>query len=300
MLRWRLLLGTLIIAVLVGLGWLDHAASIKGALLLPVAVCLILLGGGEILALARTAGMQPVAWTVHGGNLLLLAAAWLPLAFGDLAQSPGGIAPSTWPMVALAVGTLLVFAAEMYRYEKPGGTLGALAAAIFALVYVGLMFALVIQVRMLWGIGALASLVIPVKMGDTGAYTVGRLFGRHPMTPRISPKKTLEGAAGHLLFAALASWATFAWLIPLTVPASTAASSHGQPEAWGRWIVFGLLVGAAGMAGDLAESLIKRDVGRKDSSTWLPGFGGVLDLLDSILIAAPVAWLCWACGLVGT
>jgi phosphatidate cytidylyltransferase len=64
-------------------------------------------------------------------------------------------------------------------------------------------------------------------------------------------------------------------------------------------MLFGLCVAVAGILGDLAESLIKRDVGRKDSSRWLPGLGGVLDLLDSILLAAPVAWFCWAVGLVG-
>jgi phosphatidate cytidylyltransferase len=64
-------------------------------------------------------------------------------------------------------------------------------------------------------------------------------------------------------------------------------------------LAYGLLVGAAGIIGDLAESLLKRDVGRKDSSTWLPGFGGVLDMVDSVLIAAPVAWACWLLGLVG-
>ena len=68
---------------------------------------------------------------------------------------------------------------------------------------------------------------------------------------------------------------------------------------WWGWIAFGLLVGGAGMVGDLAESLLKRDVGRKDSSTWMPGFGGVLDVLDSLLLSAPVAWACWAFGLVG-
>ena len=74
-------------------------------------------------------------------------------------------------------------------------------------------------------------------------------------------------------------------------------SHRAATEPW-RWIVFGLAVGAAGLLGDLAESLLKRDAGRKDSSPWMPGFGGVLDLLDSILFAAPVAYLCWATGLV--
>jgi phosphatidate cytidylyltransferase len=69
---------------------------------------------------------------------------------------------------------------------------------------------------------------------------------------------------------------------------------------WLGWLIYGILLGGAGMLGDLAESLLKRDVGRKDSSDWLPGFGGVLDIVDSLLLAAPVAWACWRFGLVGT
>ena len=66
------------------------------------------------------------------------------------------------------------------------------------------------------------------------------------------------------------------------------------------WFIFGLLMGAVGMLGDLAESLLKRDVGCKDSSAWMPGFGGVLDILDSLLLSAPIAWLCWSLGIVGS
>ena len=131
-------------------------------------------------------------------------------------------------------------------------------------------------------------------MGDTGAYTVGRLIGRHKMAPLISPGKTIEGALGALAFSCLGSWAAFKWIVPLAMK-HPELQSH---DTW-RWIIFGLLVGAAGMLGDLAESLLKRDVGVKDSSTWMPGFGGVLDILDSLLLSAPVAWFCWASGLVG-
>jgi phosphatidate cytidylyltransferase len=138
-------------------------------------------------------------------------------------------------------------------------------------------------------------LIIVVKMGDTGAYTVGRLVGRHKLCARLSPGKTIEGAAGAVVFAVLGSWLTFAWLVPWI---SATGVAQGADTGWG-WLPFGLLVGTAGGLGDLAESLLKRDAGRKDSSTWMPGFGGVLDLLDSILLAAPVAYVCWASGLVG-
>jgi phosphatidate cytidylyltransferase len=134
------------------------------------------------------------------------------------------------------------------------------------------------------GLIALVALLLVVKMGDSGAYTVGRLIGRHKMSPVVSPGKTIEGAIGAFAFACLASWFAFTYL-PLWMGA---ARPH---RVWG-WIVFGVAVGGAGLLGDLAESLMKRDVGAKDSSAWMPGFGGVLDLLDSILFAAPVAYLC--------
>ncbi len=101
-----------------------------------------------------------------------------------------------------------------------------------------------------------------VKLGDTGAYTVGRLFGRHKMAPVLSPGKTWEGAAGGIVFAVLGSWLVF-HLMPQAMGFTLAQAS------W-SWLLFGPVVGVAGIVGDLAESLFKRDMGRKDSSTWMP------------------------------
>jgi phosphatidate cytidylyltransferase len=311
MLRWRLPLGAALIAALVGLCWLDHSAAKPGAWLLPVAVLIAVLGVGELLGLMRAAGLRPVPWTVYVGTLLVLLAAWLPVVVwrvsGEMPagwlDSPGSCAVGaiSWPTLALAAGVLLAFLAEMRRFREPGGATANLAAAVLAIVYVGLMLAFVVRLRLGWGIGALASLVIVVKMGDTGAYTVGRLLGRHKLSPHLSPSKTLEGAAGAALFALLGSWLTFQWLVPALAPAASSAGAATAAEpalGWG-WLVFGPLVGVAGLLGDLAESLLKRDAGRKDSSTWMPGFGGVLDVVDSILLAAPVAYVCWASKLVG-
>jgi phosphatidate cytidylyltransferase len=142
-----------------------------------------------------------------------------------------------------------------------------------------------------WGLVALVSLIAVVKAGDIGAYTVGRLIGRHKMTPLLSPGKTWEGAAGAVIFAALAAWLLL--LLWASQKPSGAVSTNPLP-----WLGYGLLVGMVGLLGDLAESLLKRDLGRKDSSSWMPGFGGVLDLLDSILFAAPTAYLLWVAGLV--
>jgi phosphatidate cytidylyltransferase len=272
-----------LIAAMTGLCWLDHGASTPGVWLLPVALVLCVLASAEIIYLARAGGLQPLAWPVYLGNLLMVASCWLPYVSHGLAGGDQPALKLAWPWAVLGIGVLSVMIGEMQRYEKPGGVTANAAAAVLGLVYVGLMLTFVIQIRLLWGIEALVSLIVVVKACDTGAYTVGRLIGRHKLAPVLSPGKTIEGALGGLAFACLASCATFAYLERGTLLG---------------WIVFGLIVGLAGMLGDLAESLIKRDVGVKDSSRWLPGFGGVLDMLDSLLLAAPVAWLCWAFGLV--
>jgi len=280
MLRWRLLLGTSMIGVLVGLGWLDHwleqSAITPGLPLLPVAIAFTVLASGEMLHLTRAGGMNPLPWAVYGGNLLMLASHWMPVA-----------APMAWTLLALAVGLLLVLVGEMCRYKQPGGVTANVAAASFALVYVGGMLGFAVQLRMCWGVAALASLIVVVKLGDIGAYTLGRLFGRHKLAPVLSPGKTIEGALGAMAFACLGAWAMFTWLVPQMKP----GWDNAMPCC--GWILFGVSVGIVGILGDLSESLLKRDVGCKDSSRWLPGFGGVLDILDSILLAAPVAWFWW-------
>jgi phosphatidate cytidylyltransferase len=206
--------------------------------------------------------------------------------------------PLGWPLAAFGIAVLAAFIAEMRRYERPGGVMERLGLSVLGIAYCGLLLAFVVQMRLLgpgsngaWGVAAIASLVIVVKMADVGAYTFGRLFGRHKMTPVLSPGKTWEGAAGGLVFCCLGSYLALNWLAP---------AMTGLPPrfAW-AWLPCGVIVGVAGILGDLAESLIKRDVGRKDSSAWMPGFGGVLDLLDSVLFAAPVAFLCWKLGLAG-
>jgi phosphatidate cytidylyltransferase len=126
------------------------------------------------------------------------------------------------------------------------------------------------------GAVALALAIFVPKMCDTGAYFTGRLFGRHKMAPVLSPKKTWEGAAGGIGLAVVTAVA----LDQLGPSLSGIAAEVG----------FGVTVGAMGMLGDLAESLIKRDCQRKDASQIMPGFGGVLDVVDSIVFAAPVAY----------
>ncbi len=310
MLRWRLLLGTIFIAALIGLCWLDHAISPPGLILLPLALALCVLASQEYLGLlaARSSpaapqqpgclarGAQPIAPLVYAGSLAVVLANAIPVFWST---RPDPLDLLGWPLAAFGLAVLAAFVGEMHRYERPGGVMERLGLTVLGIAYCGLLLAFVVQMRLLapdgrigsWGVAAIASLVIVVKMCDIGAYTFGRLFGRHKMTPVLSPGKTWEGAAGGLAFACLGSWLALNWLAP-------AMTDLSPRPVWG-WLGYGVIVGIAGMLGDLAESLIKRDVGRKDSSTWMPGFGGVLDLLDSILFAAPVAFICWKLGLAG-
>jgi phosphatidate cytidylyltransferase len=288
-LRWRLLLGFLIVAALAGLCWLDHLAPTPGIYLLPLGLVLVFLATAELLSMLEAGGMKPRKGIVHAGNLLLFASCWLPVVAANYSFPIGAMT-----VCLFAACVLAVFFGEMLRYEKPGGNTTNLAAAVFALAYVGLMFHFIGLLRMApgVGVGALVSMIVVVKLGDTGAYTVGRLFGRHKMAPRLSPGKTIEGAFGAIFFACAGSWLCFQYLLPAMT------SSPLPPSIAGGWAIYGVLLGVAGMFGDLAESLIKRDCGRKDSSTWMPGFGGILDILDSLLLAAPVAWFCWNWGIV--
>ena len=129
-----------------------------------------------------------------------------------------------------------------------------------------------------YGTVALALAIFVPKCCDIGAYSIGRLIGRHKMTPVLSPKKTWEGLAGGLALAAAAA----------VLLNRLGGLGYGDPAA----ACLGLTVGGAGVLGDLAESLVKRDFQHKDASQVVPGFGGVLDVVDSIVFAAPVSY-CW-------
>jgi phosphatidate cytidylyltransferase len=301
-LRWRLISASIVISLLVAIVWIDFQAPLgcPGIVLGPLLVVLAALGCQETLSLLAHAGHKPLAWTAYAGTIATAAAACVPAYWplsGEEYPPDCPLGKLGWPLSALALGVCLAFVGEMRRYEKPGGAMVDVALAILPMTYVGLLIGFFAALRLFhdngWGMTAVLSLVIVVKVGDSGAYFTGRAIGRHKMSPRISPGKTIEGGAGAILASALAGAAVFLWLAPWLT---------GQPaggDAWQRGAIYGVIVGIVGMVGDLAESLFKRDVGRKDSSTWLPGLGGILDMLDSLLFAAPVAWLCFAVGLVG-
>ncbi|MBQ3349257.1 MAG: phosphatidate cytidylyltransferase [Thermoguttaceae bacterium] len=315
MLRWRLLLGTVIIGLVCLLGWFDwyfeKRFGIVGIGLLPLLIGLLIPSCAELITLSRLAGARPQRLLVYLCTLLVVIMSWLaPIASGWAERALTQVSrprmeflmhatSGSWAFAALGISLILVFMTEIYRFKRPGVSLIHVAATMFTIVYLGLLSVFLIQIRLVGGIGYLVTFLLTVKMGDTGAYTIGRLFGRTKMAPALSPGKTIEGAVGALFFSCFTSWLMFCQILPNW---STTFRSRGvQGLTTGipfDWLIFGILIGFIGMMGDLAESMLKRDAQRKDSSVWMPGFGGILDILDSILLAAPVAYALWAFGIV--
>ena len=307
MLRWRLILGTLFIAALVMLCWLDYSVGRPGAFLLPLALMLSWLGVVELLEMFEKRGRLPLPWAMFAGVLGCVLLAGMPVFWPAASGSIGRLG---WLAIGLGFGLLVSMIGELQRYDGRWHSTINLGMLSFAVLYLGGMMGFIVQLRMLggqpwgtdgrWGMLALISLIATVKMSDIGQYTVGRLIGRHKLAPAVSPGKTWEGAAGGILFAIIAAWFVFGWAARWVAPSSdygdSFLNSAEQPIAA---TVFAVAVAAAGIIGDLSESVLKRDSGVKDSSTWLPGFGGVLDLVDSLLGAAPVAYLFWALRVVG-
>lgn len=306
MLRWRLLLGALFIAALVALCWLDFHAPRPGVYLLPLALVVSLLGAGELLAMFRHRPReeQPLAASIYGGVLIAVGAAGMPALWPGSWQAGSPLGQLGWLAIGLAAGLLLAILGELRRFEMPGQATTNLALAGFAVLYLGGLMGFIIQLRLLGadsavnrgklGFLALVSLLLVVKLSDIGQYTVGRLLGKHKLLVTVSPGKTWEGVAGGMLFALSGGLAT-QWLgRQIGADAGYDFSGLLTKLTIAGSILYPISVAAAGIIGDLAESLLKRDAGVKDSSTWMPGFGGVLDLLDSLLGAAPVAYLFWA------
>lgn len=268
-----------------------------GLVLVPVGLIVAMLATGELLDLLGSNDLHPVRWSSYAGTAAVMLGACVPIVWKDYPETCV-VGRLGWPALGLALGVGLAFIGEMRRFEKAGNVIVHAALAVFPMAYVGLLLGFVAQLRTLennaWGLSAFLSMVIVVKVSDSGAYTVGRLFGRHKLAPKLSPGKTIEGVVGGLVFGCGVSWLIFKFGVPVLV------EGHSGPAApWWGSILFGAIVTVVGVVGDLAESLIKRDAGRKDSSRWLPGLGGVLDILDSILAAAPAAYVCWMAGLVG-
>ena len=291
MLGWRLTISAVLVPALVGVFVLDHRAGASAPYLLALALLLALRAAWELVMLLRTRAMAPAFALTAACSLAVVAASWLHVLFTDrLAAAPpwATLGPVA---AAYALSNLAAFLKSAIEYREPGRTMETLSAELLTISYVGVLLAVTAQLRWVAGAQAgylvLGSVVVAAKCGDIGAYTLGRLFGKRKMVPRLSPGKTWMGGLGALLGSGLATWAWLHWGTPAFM------GDDVPSPAWYVAVAYGCTLGVVGLVGDLAESLIKRDVGKKDAAALMPGFGGLLDLLDSVLYAAPVAYVLW-------
>ena len=279
MLKHRLLFGSLMTVLLVGLvifdSWLDGSLTastadnspVQATLLAALLAVILSLGGIELSRLAAAKGLVVLNPAAAIG-LALLATTWYWPQLIHVSQG-------TYLLLALAV----VLAAMLLQQHFQLGNDGALAncgISCFSMLYLGLLGAFVLGIRIDGGPWAILAFIFVVKCSDIGAYTFGKLFGKHKLSPRVSPKKTWEGLAGAIVAAAIVSIAF--------------AMVFGIMRLW-LAPIFGVCMAVIGQLSDLAESMLKRDAQQKDSSNRVPGFGGILDVVDSLLFAAPFAYV---------
>jgi phosphatidate cytidylyltransferase len=279
MLKNRILFGALMIVLLLGVvlfdAWLDGSLTagtadngpVQATLLVAVAVVFVGLGSIELSQLAAAKGLFVLNPTV-GIGAILLATAWYWPQFIPFSQD-----------TYVCLATALALAGLLVQQHWQWGNRGALAncgISCFSLLYLGVLGAFVVGIRIEAGPWAVLTFILAVKCSDIGAYTLGKLFGKHKLSPQVSPGKTWEGLGGAVVAAVLVSMAFSAGL--------------GIMKIW-LAPIFGAGMAVIGQLSDLAESMLKRDAQRKDSSNRVPGFGGILDVVDSLLFAAPFAYV---------
>ncbi len=278
MLKNRLLFGTLMVvgfaSVAVLDGWLDGSLTsaapdkpVQGTILAVLVAALAIPAQVEFARLAAAKGFK-VFTAVGVVASILLATSWY---WPQLVPIQGGL----YLAVVLAL-TLPALALYQCIFYGTGGAIANCGASLLGICYLGLLSSFVLAIRVRFGLWALLMFISVVKSSDIGAWTAGKLFGRHKFSPRVSPGKTWEGMAG-------------AWLLACAVAVlfGLCCAIMDLPRA----VAFGICLAFLGQMGDLVESMMKRDAEQKDSATTVPGFGGVLDIIDSPLVAAPFGYL---------
>jgi len=183
-----------------------------------------------------------------------------------------------WELLFIVVVLLLIFILQLIRKDSHNAIIG-ISTTLFGVLYVSWFFSYLIKIRFLLpgieGVKLLGFILLITKCGDMGALLVGSKYGKHPLLPRISPNKTIEGSAGSFVFSIVTALLAQS-LLPSSIEFSIA-----------HVIFIGAFFGGLGQLGDMSESLIKRDCNVKDSGKFLPALGGALDAIDSLLFSAP-------------
>lgn len=263
------------IPLLLSLMFVEISPKLPGVVFTGGVAIIALLCAGEYFRGLRSRGFRPNAIVAYVAVVILQFAAW-----GVSRGQVGHLLPIL--LVVLTIATLVL---EVLRREQE--PLANLGVTFFGVVYVGWLLSYLVQIRSIpgrlapWGLPELPLgawlvlyLLLITWLNDTGAYLVGARIGKTKLAPKLSPKKTVEGAIGGLVFATLTAIGVGLWL---KLP-------------WQQTLLLGPILGILGQVGDLCESALKRDLGIKDFGGIMPGHGGLLDRFDSILFTAPIAY----------
>jgi phosphatidate cytidylyltransferase len=203
------------------------------------------------------------------------------ISFNTLTLAAIGLSYAAWVggVAGLAIATAIAFPLLLIRAlaQGPEGFVAKATATTFSLLYLPFLAGfLILLARPSTGFQRVMTFMVLVGCNDTFGYIVGTLLGKHPLVPKISPKKTWEGLAGSLVFTVIGGCLAFKYIMDM----------H-----WWIGIIVGLMIVFTATCGDLIESAMKRDMSLKDMGTLLPGHGGMLDRLDSVVLSAPALWL---------
>ena len=251
----------LLAALAVGLLWAPWFFVLISAVSLSLAVV-------EIHRALLRKGMHAQVKTIVAGTLVSVLGAYAMFRWNL------GLPPTTFAVICVCGTVVACLVARLLLARE--GFIRDIAASALIIAYIPLMGVFIpLMMAEPGGTRRIIAVVACVVASDTGAYAIGSLLGRHKMAPHISPSKTWEGFAGSIATSAVIGVAAALWCLG---------------ASWELGLVLGLCIAPAATLGDLVESLIKRDAGLKDMSNFLPGHGGFMDRLDSMLVAMPMGW----------
>jgi phosphatidate cytidylyltransferase len=268
------------------------------ALVAVITAVIALLTTQEFLKLTESYGVQPLRKPTYGFVVLFFL-----LLLLNIGQDKPLLSTESFGVIAVFTGSIAAFVFLTIAMRRADLRTGypAAAASAFAIAYIALPLAMFVQLRQQWA-GAFLTLylLLVVWAGDIFAYFVGKAVGRHLMSPRVSPKKTWEGAVASVVASVGIGGALFYYASPVSTTLLQWGLIQRRDGMFGLErpallpiLVLTAVLNIAAQLGDLVESLIKRGAGVKDSGSLLPGHGGMLDRIDALLFAAPVLWI-WA------
>jgi len=281
MLKYRLIFGTLMTIVFVSLvlfdGFLDGSlnsqkpdAAVQATLLVVLLILVAVPANLELAKLISASGAKIFLPITIASSILLSTGWYLAQFFADKNQFA-----AIFFILVFSLATLAIFLWQGLKYAAVGAFANC-GANLLSIAYLGALTSFIVKLRIDFGPIVFLVFIFVVKFCDIGAYTFGRMFGKHKFSPIISPKKTWEGMAGGIVFSVVA--------------ASIFARVFDIMAIW-QAVIFGVVFAFLGQLGDLAESMLKRAAEQKDSASAVPGFGGVLDVIDSPLGTAVFAYL---------